>query len=40
MGRKSFTAEQIIFKLREVEVLVGHSPMIIYNFVKALGIHS
>ena len=22
MGRKSFTAEQIIFKLREVEVLV------------------
>ena len=23
MGRKSFTAEQIIFKLREVEVMVG-----------------
>ena len=23
MGRKTFTAEQIIFKLREVEVLVG-----------------
>jgi len=23
MGRKMFTAEQIIFKLREVEVLVG-----------------
>jgi len=23
MGRKNFTAEQIIFKLREVEVLVG-----------------
>ena len=23
MGRKSFTAEQIIFKLREVEVLIG-----------------
>ena len=23
MGRKTFTAEQIIFKLREVEVMVG-----------------
>ena len=28
MGRKTFTAEQIIFKLREVEVLVGQGTTI------------
>ena len=28
MGRKTFTAEQIIFKLREVEVLVGQGASI------------
>lgn len=28
MGRKSFSAEQIIFKLREVEVLVGRGESI------------
>ena len=28
MGRKTFTAEQIIFKLREVEVLVGQGSSI------------
>jgi transposase-like protein len=28
MGRKTFTAEQIIFKLREVEVLVGQGTSI------------
>ncbi len=28
MGRKTFTAEQIIFKLREVEVLVGQGESI------------
>ena len=28
MGRKNFTAEQIIFKLREVEVLVGQGESI------------
>jgi len=28
MGRKAFTAEQIIFKLREVEVLVGQGASI------------
>jgi transposase-like protein len=28
MGRKSFTAEQIIFKLREVEVLAGQGESI------------
>ena len=29
MGRKTFTAEQIIFKLREVEVLVGQGASIV-----------
>lgn len=29
MGRKTFTAEQIIFKLREVEVLVGQGESIV-----------
>jgi len=28
MGRKTFTAEQIIFKLREVEVLIGQGTSI------------
>ena len=28
MGRKAFTPEQIIFKLREVEVLVGQGESI------------
>ena len=28
MGRKTFTAEEIIFKLREVEVLVGQGASI------------
>ena len=28
MGRKTFAAEQIIFKLREVEVLVGQGTSI------------
>lgn len=29
MGRKTFTPEQIIFKLREVEVLVGQGESIV-----------
>jgi transposase-like protein len=29
MGRKTFTAEQIIFKLREVEVMVGQGASIV-----------
>jgi transposase-like protein len=29
MGRRTFTAEQFIFKLREVEVLVGQGERIV-----------
>ena len=34
MGRKTFTAEQIIFKLREVEVLVGQGASIVEACLK------
>lgn len=34
MGRKAFTPEQIIFKLREVEVLVGQGESIALAYRK------